>query len=512
MMRFLIPALFLLCSPALAATAVPFTVNTSEAVTVNTAGGTPRLQLNVGGVTRYAAYTAGSGTAALTFTYTTQAGDLDLDGITVASPLQLNGGTMTDVAGNALSPLTFTIPATSGIRVDHPSLAMDFINTDYLLNGTRYNSLTSFLTASGGSFTRASIGTYIDASGTAQTAASGVPRFEYHPVTHAAQGLLIEESRTNYVTTPDMTTGTWYNYYVKPAVVAATDPMGYTAYRLQMASSGGGPGGEHSGIIIDNSGMPTTGDFVISFRARLSRTDVTSLDIHTGDGQTAHGTRTLLRDGVVVGTDGSLAGRIPDTDWHNWEIRIPAFTRTGGCCTSRTFQLRENDTNAFDLDISRVQVEIGGFATSFIPTAGAAVTRQADTLIIPTGAWYNSPSGAVATSFSKRNTVAIGAVTSLSNAGGTQSALNYYSSLNGSIDSTGSTLVSYKDNAAMSAIANTATHKVAIKYDNSAVAVSRLVVGNERQILNAYTLNGYMESLKYYPVSPASAQLQLLTQ
>ena len=43
----------------------------SEAVTVNTTGGTPTLTLNDGGT---ATYTGGSGTNALTFSYTVAAG------------------------------------------------------------------------------------------------------------------------------------------------------------------------------------------------------------------------------------------------------------------------------------------------------------------------------------------------------------------------------------------------------------------------------------------------------
>jgi hypothetical protein len=46
-------------------------------------------------------------------------------------------------------------------------------------------------------FTRASGATYFDVTGTMQTAATNVPRFDYDPVTHAAKGLLIEEQRIN---------------------------------------------------------------------------------------------------------------------------------------------------------------------------------------------------------------------------------------------------------------------------------------------------------------------------
>jgi hypothetical protein len=94
-----------------------FTVVFSEAVVVNTAGGTPRLELTIGSATQYATYLSGTGTSTLTFRYTVQAGDLDSDGIAVASPIDLNGGTITDVPGND-AVLTFTPPDTSSVLVD----------------------------------------------------------------------------------------------------------------------------------------------------------------------------------------------------------------------------------------------------------------------------------------------------------------------------------------------------------------------------------------------------------
>jgi hypothetical protein len=91
-----------------------FTVVFSEAVAVT---GTPRLQLTIGSTTRYATYLSGTGTSTLTFRYTVQAGDEDTDGIAVASPIDLNGGTIKDVPGNN-AVLTFTPPNTSGVLVD----------------------------------------------------------------------------------------------------------------------------------------------------------------------------------------------------------------------------------------------------------------------------------------------------------------------------------------------------------------------------------------------------------
>ncbi len=109
----LIGLLCLLNAPASAAT-LNFTVNTSEPVTVM---GSPRIAIDVGGVTRYANYSAGSGTATLTFNYVVQPGDFDANGIALASPLELNGATITDLAGNPLTVLTFAAPGTTALKV-----------------------------------------------------------------------------------------------------------------------------------------------------------------------------------------------------------------------------------------------------------------------------------------------------------------------------------------------------------------------------------------------------------
>ncbi len=91
-----------------------FTVNTSEPVVVT---GTPRIAIDVGGVTRYASYASGSGSTAITFGYAVQAGDFDANGITLVSPLQLNGGSIADVAGNPASSLSLTLPDTASVKV-----------------------------------------------------------------------------------------------------------------------------------------------------------------------------------------------------------------------------------------------------------------------------------------------------------------------------------------------------------------------------------------------------------
>jgi hypothetical protein len=89
---------------------VTLTVKFSEAVTVNTTGGSPRLVLNDGGI---ATYSGGSGTTALTFSYTVLTGQNTPD-LTISS-LDLNGSTVSDGAGNSANPSGATNNNPAGI-------------------------------------------------------------------------------------------------------------------------------------------------------------------------------------------------------------------------------------------------------------------------------------------------------------------------------------------------------------------------------------------------------------
>ncbi|MGH8083934.1 MAG: autotransporter domain-containing protein [Lysobacter sp.] len=92
---------------------ITLTVTFDQTVVVNTAGGTPGLLLETGGVDRIAEYGSGSGSRTLSFTYAVQAGDAspDLDYASTTA-LALNGGTIRSAGGGDADP---TLPATGGV-------------------------------------------------------------------------------------------------------------------------------------------------------------------------------------------------------------------------------------------------------------------------------------------------------------------------------------------------------------------------------------------------------------
>jgi hypothetical protein len=95
------------------------TLSFNESVTVT---GVPRVALTIGTATEYANFVSltDSRTATFRFTVTVDYNDIDLDGIAVASPLQLNSGTIADLATNAMTTFTFTPPVTTSVNVYQP--------------------------------------------------------------------------------------------------------------------------------------------------------------------------------------------------------------------------------------------------------------------------------------------------------------------------------------------------------------------------------------------------------
>lgn len=105
-----------------------FTVNYPADVIVNTTNGIPYIPITIGSKTVNAEYLSGSGTKALTFRYTVQAGD-SANGIGVGTSIVSNGGTINDYVQNSAG-LNLNNVTTTGIIVDAavPNLTSGAVN------------------------------------------------------------------------------------------------------------------------------------------------------------------------------------------------------------------------------------------------------------------------------------------------------------------------------------------------------------------------------------------------
>ena len=95
-----------------------FTVNYNKNITVDVTGGTPKLELSIGGQTKYANYLSGSGTNALVYRYTVS--NLDNGAITINN-LSYNGGSLVDADGLNVA-LTLNGISSNSIVIDNVTI------------------------------------------------------------------------------------------------------------------------------------------------------------------------------------------------------------------------------------------------------------------------------------------------------------------------------------------------------------------------------------------------------
>ncbi len=155
---------------------VSATATFSAAVDVDASGGTPQLELDVGGSARQAAYASGTGTTALVFSYTVAEGDADTDGIAIgADKLTLNGGTIQVKGGDTAATLTHAAVAESAShKVDGvlPTLSSAAVSGT-ALTLTYSEALDASSTPAGSDFTVKVAGSAVNLANATPVAVSG---------------------------------------------------------------------------------------------------------------------------------------------------------------------------------------------------------------------------------------------------------------------------------------------------------------------------------------------------
>ena len=385
---------------------------------------------------------------------------------------------------------------------------------------------------------------YNPAAAPSNTAYYG-PRFDYDPVTLAANGLLIEEQRTNSIRNNTMqgavagTPGTAPTNWVVPGPIS-----GLTQEIV-------GIGAENGVTYIDVKFSGTTSaasSHAISFEA--------ANQIAASSGQTWNRSAWFK---VVAGSTANLNALNFNLQGRN--AANTAFTETfaidiAPSLTSTLTRITATATLAdvntafvrsqiqyfydsgvavnFTLRIGLPQLELGAFATSVIPTSTIALTRAADIASV-TGAnfsnWYNSVEGTTYIEASTLPNVTAAALTYAISDGtfnqsiyGNFAGGNLYvgaNALNGGINQAtgiGSFSIAASTNITKDAFAykqdnfgescNGETPKVDLT--GTTPAVNRLYIGSNWSGAGNF-LNGHIRSFKYYPTRLRNSALQLLT-
>ena len=262
-------------------------------------------------------------------------------------------------------------------------------------------------------FTRASTATFFNSAGTLTSAAVNEARFDYNPSTLAAQGLLIEESRTNLcLDSADLAAGDrgsstgWYAI-TRASITSnvVTAPDGTTTADKIVADS---TNNTHFAANRTTAGSTTnTNPITVSGFFKAAELSFSSILITEG---TTYSRNAIVFFDLSAGTatvptvaGGAASASATITPVGNGWYRCTLTVTLGG--TDTRVEIRAYPTNSASTatftgnSVDGVyawgfQIEAGAFPTSYIPTATTALTRSADVASVNTlSPWYNATEG-----------------------------------------------------------------------------------------------------------------------
>jgi hypothetical protein len=226
-------------------------------------------------------------------------------------------------------------------------------------NGTKAGKLYSVVPSSGSgdlSVTRATTATRVNSSGLIESVASNVPRLDY--TNGSCPSILVEPQRTNVcLQSNNVNNAIWGKDVLNGTQVITPNygvsPDGTTnATRLQMSFTTGG----YSSILQVIDTTPLIAYTYTVYIKSLSGTP----------------TICFLNDGVT--------GNKLITLTNQW-VRYTFNISTSGLQTYPRFLLSDGLTSSSaDILVYGAQMELGSYATSYIPTTSASVTRNADVI------------------------------------------------------------------------------------------------------------------------------------
>jgi hypothetical protein len=361
-------------------------------------------------------------------------------------------------------------------------------------------------------FTRSTTAKYFDVTGTMQTAAVNAPRWDYDPVAHTLNGLLIEEVRTNlWLQSADASQGVW----VKGGSVVAAPTV--TANQIIAPD-----GTTTAGKVI----YPTvTGTSALSTLYQGITVTAVPYAFSVWMKGNVGGEQIYLY--AVNGSTYSARSRVTlTTSWQRFTMITSALTAASwyfaiGCDLRDAGQ---STISAQTIYVWGAQVELGANATSYIPVAGAPATRQPDLVSMPTATWFNAATGTWQAQFIPNGAAATLPVVVSGNAGSPVIAIGADSKLVASIRSGAAVFSGTGPSMTFGAV-----NKAAFAYQSGAsrAAVNATVIGPSATALSVTgttvefgsdgvtpgnnALDGWLRSASYWPRVLSNAELQSAT-
>jgi hypothetical protein len=279
-------------------------------------------------------------------------------------------------------------------ETDLPSFQRDFAALKTLDHGTG-PAIT---------FTRASGATYFDANGVLQTAADDAPRFDHDPVTGESRGLLIEEQRTNSLRNSQgggSTVGTHTGGSGAGGVLPTNWIWSSGGLSLDVVGTGTEDGLSY--IDIRFYGTVTASIAALGYEAQShivaanGQTWSASHYVRTVAGNLTNITEveTQIRlNNVSTAVDTENVAFTPSASYQRATATTTIADATVNRIVARLALAFSTGTIDITLRIAAPQLELGAFATSYIPTTTAAATRAAESAVVtPISSFYNQVEG-----------------------------------------------------------------------------------------------------------------------
>lgn len=229
-------------------------------------------------------------------------------------------------------------------------------------------------------YSRASSATFVGSNGLIQTALSNIPRIHYNPSTLAKLGYLHEGARTNLALRSEVfDNASWTKADSTIVADAAVAPDGTaTADRLVETAT-------TAAHVVYQPVAVTAAAHTASFYLKAGERTWAYVRFAIAAGQ---GAWFDLSNGVVGTVEAGITATISNAG-NGWYRCAVTITTTAASWFPQVNTATADNVSSFLGDITKgiyvwgAQVELGGAASSYIPTTIAAVTRAADSLSPP---------------------------------------------------------------------------------------------------------------------------------
>lgn len=269
------------------------------------------------------------------------------------------------------------------------SNAFPSVSPSLNLNFVRNNRLDPRIT-----YSRSTTATYVGSDGYIKTAAINAPRFEYDPVLLAPRGLLLEGPRTNLILySEQFNNAAWTLASGTVTANNAIAPDGTLSADKLVASSTAVPYLDQAHSIVSGSTY-TYSIFVESAEVTLISMLLYGTYFNSG-GANPSASFNLSTGAITAQTTTGATITNFGNGW--WRISITHTATASGSSNNQLLRFTNSPTAGQGLYAWGAQLEEAFFASSYIQTTSAQVTRAADDMEI-TGSnftpWYNQANGA----------------------------------------------------------------------------------------------------------------------